>query len=113
VNAKQIITCIIVGFICLVIGAVISGLGIYFYTEKRIEKLNNIINETNEHFNETQKRLSDSIRTNNELRKQIEDSLIDTGKLKSITITSQSGIDDIITINNEIRKYIEGVISSK
>jgi hypothetical protein len=112
-NAKQIITCIITGFICFIIGAGLCGFGVYKYTEKRIEKLNNIINETNEHFSNTQKQLGDSIRTNNELRKQIEDSIVDTGKLKSITITSQSGIDDIIAINNEIRKYIEGVISSK
>jgi hypothetical protein len=113
VNAKQIITCIITGFICLVIGATICGFGVYYYTEKRIEKLNDIISQTNVNLTNTKKQLGDSIRTNNELRKQIEDSIVDTGKLKSITITSQSGIDDIIAINNEIRKYIEGIISSK
>lgn len=110
---KSIISYIIVGFVCLVIGAGICFIGLYQYTEKRSKDLNDIITKTNVSLRDAKAELANSKRLNIELRKQIEDSLIDTGKLKSITIDSQSGIDDIIEINRRLSEYFTSIENSK
>lgn len=68
---KSIISYIIVGFVCLVIGAGICGFGVYKYTEKRISEFNEHVKIANEYlsslangFYETKRFINEAVEYN-------------------------------------------------
>jgi hypothetical protein len=73
-NAKQIFSYIITGFVCFFIGGSICGIVIYQYTSKGISKFNQHVKNANEYlrsietgFYETRKFISEAIDRNNRI----------------------------------------------
>lgn len=104
---------IIIGIVCFVIGVIVAGAGIYFYTQSENKRLNNIIAKTNESMRKLEGKLSDATDENKRLRSQIEASLNDTAELRTIIEESGTGIDSIIEINRRLREYLQSLSDSK
>jgi methyl-accepting chemotaxis protein len=49
-NVKKIVIYIIIGVVCFIIGAIASGVRVYFYTEKRVSIFNQHVKIANEHL---------------------------------------------------------------
>ena len=110
---KNILLHIICFVIGMVIGGVGTGAGVIYYSNKKIERINQYINKTNEYFADVQRKIAESKRYNSEVGKRLDASLENTARLRTLTQDSNGDIDKIIRLNQEARTIVEDLKSSK